>query len=164
VARPQTKDDGNQLPGKEIIISDSFSPGKLIIRTDSIQLQSGAKYRITSFYESRVTNNFRPDLQLKIQQSNSIYVNKHLSTNSGSGSRDGNIYWGHNNYGLFSVPSSDIFKLSIYADNYPKDFIVLKIFISENASNFGRNSFIAAGLVMFLILFIRKGKTKVSLK
>jgi hypothetical protein len=155
---------GSQLPGKKIIFSEFFLPNKLKLVRDTIHFESGTRYRVTSFYESRGTNNFRPDIQLKVEEYTSIIIDEHLSTNGGSGGRDGQIYWGHNNYGLFSVPSSGDFKLSVYAANYPKDFIALKVFIAENASNFGRNSFIVVGLIMFLVLFIRKGSVKVKIK
>ena len=45
----------------------------------------------------------------------------------------------------------------INADSYPKEYIILELLISEKLSNSGRHSFIAVGLMLLLLLFIRNG-------
>ena len=149
-----------QIPGDNIILTASFTPGNLLIQRNAIRLEAGTDYRVSSYYKRAGRNNDRPDIKLKIEQSKSVAFEELLITHDGHGSGEGDRYSGYNNYGLFSVPSSGDYRLSIKIKDYPKDYKTLKIFISKDELNTGRNLFILAGLMILVIFIIRIRKAK----
>ena len=152
-----------KLPGKHIIFAEPVQP-RNEIRKELYLNKNDGPFRISTFYKSKGTDTSYPIFNFIIKQSKKTILHDELNTNNGSGGRDGSIYWGYNNYGLFEIPEDGNYELIFQSGSYPKDFITLNLIVSKHSSNLWRNMFIFIGTVFFLIFAFKARKAKIKFK